>query len=234
MGPVAPTGPLRLVLPGSSGDAGTGQVVQVSASSADAGQVPAVVLRLHTTGDAVSAPNLPTGAFLQFNVAALGGVRAPDQFTFLTGPLRLTLPQPDGVNSDVLPWLAQITPIFGAEEAVERLIIGGGWEGAARPSGQGPTFPWLLWPISPLIWGWITSPLVPNVPTAGDEVEGPVEAETAAPAQPTAAADDRYGVDASWAGALLAAGLLSVPKADQERKRPPLRATSRRDGTPDR
>jgi hypothetical protein len=228
VGPEAPTGPLRLVLPTASGDGAPARVVQVSASSADAGRAPAVALQLHAAGDTASAPNLPSGALLQFNVAALGGVRAPDQLTLLTWPLRLNLPPPEAVNSDALPWLVQ-APVIGGEDAVERVIIGGGWDNPAAP---GTVFPgaWLFWPISPLVWGWITSPLVPTVPLAGEGTDGPDETDLAAPAQPTGAANDPYGVDASWAGALLAAGLLAVPKADAERTRQTVRVTPRRGG----
>jgi hypothetical protein len=232
MGPAAPTGPLRLVLPASSGDAAPSRVVQVSASTADAGRAPAVSLRLHTADDAAASPSLPAGALLQFNVAALGGVRSTEQLSLLAVPPRLNLPHPEVVTSDVPAWLAH-TPLVGGEEVVERLILGGGWENAPNSSGQGPSFPgpWLLWPISPLIWGWMTSPVMPSLPTAGGEPEGQQEAELAAPQQ-TGAADDHFGVDASWAGALLAAGLLAVPGADRGRASPPVRVTARRDGTP--
>jgi hypothetical protein len=232
-GPVGSTGPLRLVLPVSSGDGSPNRVVQVAASTSDAGKAPLIVLRLHATDEASSSPNLPSGALLQFNVAALGGVRATDQLSLLTGPPRLNLPQPEAVNADTSLWLAQV-PMVGGEEVVERLILGGGWDNTPSPLG-GPGFPgsWLFWPINPLIWGWITSPLMPSLPLAESAPGGPEEAEPAALVQPTGAADDTFGVDASWAGALLAAGLLSVPKADQERTPCPIRATPRRRGQPD-
>jgi hypothetical protein len=234
MGPAAPTGPLRLVLPPSSGDVSPSRVVQASSSSSssDAGKAPLIVLRLHAADEATASPNLPSGALLQFNVAALGGVRATEQLSLLTGPPRLNLPQPEVVNSDPTLWLAQV-PTVGGEEVVERLLLGGGWDNPANPSG-GPAFPgsWLFWSMNPLIWGWITSPLVPSLPLAESVPDGPEEAEPTAPAQQTGA-DDTFGVNSSWAGALLAAGLLSVPKTDQERNPHPVRATSRRRGQPD-
>ncbi len=218
MGPIAPTGPLRLVLPTSSGESSPpGRVVQVSATATDAGAAPAIMLRAHVTEEGTSSPNVPVGALIQLNVGAVGGVRATEQISLLATPLRLTLPRQETTAED-FPAFVFMAPPIGGDDAPAVAIVGGP-DGAVGLPGSSISFPqsWLFWPISPLMWGWMTSPIMPGLPLEGTVPDDADEVSAAVPFAQTEDADDHFGVDVSWAGALLAAGLLTVSREDRER-----------------
>src|SRR5262249_16856910 len=143
-----------------------------------------------------------------------------------TNPLQLLLPAqaltgPNGTQPTVL------VSIFSAGDSasLDRLpILVENPERSQDTPGVHFMVPggWLTWPLSQLIWGWITSPLLPDLPAGGAgaaDPEDPDDFETALASPQAAGAGDAFGVNGAWASALLAAGTLSVFKTDEERLR---------------
>jgi hypothetical protein len=229
---VGPTGTPRLVLPSQSGNGGA---VPAATAAIDTGAAATLTTpRLHVTSDATRGPDLPTGALLSLSYGALGGVRLPDGTDVVLNPLQLILPAQAVAGPSGTP--AIVVSIFSAPEATNADRLPALVENPERPPdtpGVGFMVPggWLTWPLSQLIWGWITSPLLFGLPLDGAVPATPtgIEDLEAALSSPQAAgAGDAFAVNGAWASALLAAGTLSVFKADEERVRGPAAAPRRR------
>jgi hypothetical protein len=77
--------------------------------------------------------------------------------------------------------------------------------------------PWFVGPIHQVLWGWLLSPLMPDLLGEEEAADGCHLSRPPLPGQTAAGEDCLFAVDHAWAGALLAVGALSAANADRKR-----------------